>query len=91
MKGLVVDDKAPRAANYHEETIHSFLEMVAASGLDSPDEIERRHINKRVGMYNVAKYSEIYPEMEVGCLLSSKTRPEIYKKYFTEKKISAIA
>lgn len=91
MRGLVVEDKAERASNYQEETIHSFLEMVAASGLNSPDEIERKHINKRVGMYNVAKYSEIYPEMKVGCLLSNTTIPENYKKYFTEKKISAIA
>ena len=91
MKGLVVEDKAPRAANYHEETIHSFLEMVAASGLNSPDEIERRHINKRVGMYNVAKYSDIYPDMEKGCLLSNAKMPEEYKQYFTEKKVSAIA
>ena len=85
MKGLVVEDKAVRASNYHEETIHSFLEMVAAAGFDSPDEIERRHINKRVGMYNVAKYSEIYPDMKVGCLLSVDTIPNGYKKYFNLK------
>ncbi|MDJ0644720.1 MAG: FMN-binding glutamate synthase family protein [Flavobacteriaceae bacterium] len=90
MKGLVVEDKAPRAANYHEETIHSFLEMIAASGLDTPDDIERRHINKRMGISKVVKYDEMYPEMEVGCLLSEATRPEEYKKYFTKKELAAI-
>ena len=91
MKGLVVDDKAPRAANFHEETIHSFLEMVAASGLNGPEEIERKHINKRMGISKVVKYDEMYPVMEVGCLLSKAKIPEEYKQYFEKQKVSAIA
>lgn len=91
MKGLVVDDKAPRTANFHEETIYSFLEMVAASGLNGPEEIRRKHINKRVGISKVIKYDEMYPEMQVGCLLSNTTRPQEYKQYFTEKELQEIA
>ena len=82
MKGLVVEDKASRAANYHEETIHSLLEMVAASGLDHPNDIKRKHINKRMGISKVVKYDEMYSEMEEGCLLSKSTIPEEYNKYF---------
>ena len=88
MKGLVVEDKAVRAANYHEETIHSFLELVAASGLDTPHEIKRKHINKRIGMYNVAKYDEIFPYLKEGCLLTKATIPENYKNYFMDNKIT---
>ena len=91
VKGLVVEDKAPRAANFHEETIRSFLEMVAASGLNSVDEIQRKHINKRMGISKIVKYDEMYPEMKVGCLLSETTRPESYKQYFTEKELAVIA
>ena len=83
MKGLVVDDKAVRVANYHEETIHSFLELVAAAGLHHPEEITRRHINRRIGIHKVAKYSDIYPYLEEGCLLSEETMPEEYKEFFT--------
>ena len=88
MKGLVVDDKAIRAANYHEETIHSFLELVAASGLERPQDIKRGHINKRIGMYNIAKYDEIFPYIKKGCLLKKSTIPENYKKYFSKDKIT---
>ena len=88
MNGLVVDDKAVRAANYHEETIHSFLELVAASGLESPQDIKRKHINKRIGMYNVAQYDEIFPYLTEGCLLTTRTIPETYKKYFTNNEIA---
>ncbi|QYA27250.1 FMN-binding glutamate synthase family protein [Gramella sp. MT6] len=64
VKGLVVDDKAPRVKRYHEATIHSFLELIAAAGLNGPEELNRSHISKRVGMYNVQTYDEIYPYTE---------------------------
>ncbi len=86
MKGLVVEDKAIRTANYQEGTIHSFLELIAASGLESPHDIKRKHINKRIGMYNVAKYEDIYPYAKEGCLLNNDTIPEDYKRYFNLKK-----
>lgn len=82
VKGLVVDDKAVRANNYHEGTIHSFLEMIAAAGLDGPGDLRREHINKRIGMYNVMTYGEIYPDVEEGSLLSMDTIPESYQKFF---------
>ena len=82
MKGLDVDDKAIRATNYQEKTIHSFLELIAAAGLDSPDELKREFINKRVGMNNIQTYNEIYPYIKEGSLLSVDTIPESYKKFF---------
>ncbi|WP_458628846.1 FMN-binding glutamate synthase family protein [Winogradskyella sp. PC D3.3] len=82
VKGLVVEDKAPRAHRYHEATIHSFLELVAAAGLNSPDELEREHISKRVGLYDVKTYADIYPTIEEGSLLNIDTIPEDYKKFF---------
>jgi len=82
VKGLVVDDKAPRANNYHEGTIHSFLELISAAGLDGPNDLRREHINKRVGMYNVLTYDEIYPQIEEGSLLNMDTIPESYQKFF---------
>ncbi len=74
IKGLVVDDKAQRVANYHEETIHSFMEMIAAAGLKNHEEIERKHVNRRVGMHSVAKYNEIYPAIKKGSLLAKKQK-----------------
>ncbi|MFB9058274.1 FMN-binding glutamate synthase family protein [Mariniflexile ostreae] len=82
VKGLVVEDKAPRAHRYHEATIHSFLELIAAAGLDAPEDLSREHISKRVGMYNVQTYDEIYPPMKVGALLDINTIPDNYKRYF---------
>ena len=66
MKGLVVEDKAQRVANFHEATIKSFIELIAASGVVTADELKREHINRRVGATQVLNYSEIYPEVLVG-------------------------
>lgn len=82
VKGLVVSDKAPRAERYQKATIHSFLELIAAAGLNEPSELNRSHISKRVGLYNVQTYDEIYPYMEPGSLLDISNIPENYKKFF---------
>lgn len=64
MKGLDVGDKAVRVANFHKNTIHSFVELLAATGLTSPDQLKRKHILHRTGPNNMAPYSELYPENE---------------------------
>lgn len=65
-KGLVVEDKAHRVANFHEETVKSFLEMLAAAGISAPEELQRTHINRRIEMNQVLNYADIYPEVRVG-------------------------
>ena len=63
MNGLNVMDKAHRVANYHEETVKSFVEMLAASGLSSPSAINRKHIQRRINTKDVISYAEIFPEV----------------------------
>ncbi len=61
IKGLDVDDKAERVANFHRMTIHSFVELIAASGLSSHQELKRSHINRRISMKEVVTYEDIFP------------------------------
>ncbi len=71
MKGLNVEDKSARAANFHHETLHSFSELIAAAGVANPADLERKHINRRVSMNTVLKYDEIFPYTEKGSLLKT--------------------
>lgn len=87
MKGLDVQDKGQRVFNFHQATIHSFLELLHACGLQHPNEITRKHINRRLGMHKVAKYNEIYPELTSGCLLQKETRPAEYQEFFKEDEV----
>ena len=79
VKGLVVDDKKIRVANYHKETVHSFVELLAASGLGQHEIIDRTHVYRRVSMNQTRRYDEIFPPLSPGCLLREDSCPPAYK------------
>lgn len=68
-KGLNVQNKSLRVANYHNETVKSFVELLAAAGLTRPNDLKREHINRRVSMTYTMSYLQLYPQVEVGSLL----------------------
>lgn len=62
MKGLDVNDKFVRVANFHKKTVLSFVEMLAAAGLKNGEEINRKHILHRIGPNKMVTYADLYPE-----------------------------
>jgi glutamate synthase domain-containing protein 2 len=81
MKGLVVDDKKVRVANYHRNTVESFVELISSCGISHPEEINRSHVYRRVFMNMVKTYEEIYPTVPDGCLLNGADAPFEYEDY----------
>lgn len=79
-KGLVVTDKAQRVANFHSETVANLAELVAAAGLNSIEELEPKHINRRVQGTDIKTYAQLYPEIMPKCLLSAETIPENWQE-----------
>ncbi|HIP35329.1 MAG TPA: FMN-binding glutamate synthase family protein [Crocinitomix sp.] len=59
MKGLVVEDKAKRTYNFHKNTVHSFLELMAATGASHPSEIKRSSVMRMAEDGDVLTYDEI--------------------------------
>lgn len=64
IKGLVVEDKAERVKNYHNETVKAFVELIAAAGLEKPHQIKRKHIFRRINIHQIKSFKEIYPYPE---------------------------
>ena len=62
MKGLNVNDKYVRVANFHKKTVISYAEMLAAAGLTDGNEIKSKHILHRLGPNKIVSYEELYPE-----------------------------
>lgn len=79
--GLVVDVKKVRAANFHANTMKSFLELVGAMGLDNPSDLKPYFLMRRVSPEKVKSLSEIYEYLEPGQLLGDDI-PKGYKKYW---------
>jgi glutamate synthase domain-containing protein 2 len=78
-KGLVVEDKKHRVANYHKATVHSFVELMAASGIPDVDMINRSLIYSRISPDKIARYDQLYPYITNGCLLDKETIPQSYR------------
>ena len=77
--GLDVEDKAPRAARFHSETLRSFLEILGAAGLDHPSELEPRHLMRRVEAHDVRSFEELFEFVEPGALLHDPV-PESFEQ-----------
>jgi glutamate synthase domain-containing protein 2 len=81
IKGLVIEDKKVRVANFHKHTVESFVELLGAAGIDHPRKLNRHQISRRVFMNEVKTLEEIYPSVEAGAMLNGHM-PEKYAKSF---------
>tara|TARA_R110002073_G_scaffold291165_2_gene456174 strand:- start:184 stop:1323 length:1140 start_codon:yes stop_codon:yes gene_type:complete len=70
IKGLVVSDKSERVANFHQQTVKAFMEIISAAGLTDTTQINRTHVFKRVDQACIKRYDELFPYLTPGCLLS---------------------
>lgn len=87
--GLVVSDKRQRVANFHEATVKSVVELLAASGLKHPGDVKRQHIFRRTSLNEVRRYSEIFPYLEKGCLLEEKKVPKYLQLDWAEARAAS--
>jgi glutamate synthase domain-containing protein 2 len=71
MKGLVVDDKKVRVANFQKETVASAVQMIGAGGLRTPCDLHRAYIYRRVSANQIQTYAELFPYIPVGSLLKT--------------------
>ncbi|CAA6820916.1 MAG: Ferredoxin-dependent glutamate synthase (EC [uncultured Sulfurovum sp.] len=79
-KALVVEDKKQRVANFHEETLKSFVEIYASAGLSHPDQLNRTHIFYRISQTDYKRYDQLFVPLETGALLKAPY-PEGYEHY----------
>lgn len=71
MKGLVIDDKKTRVANFQKQTVASAIHMIGAAGLTHPEDIHRAFIYRRVNHSEIKTYAELFPYIPKGSLLKT--------------------
>lgn len=80
-RGLVVDEKKTRVANFHKNTIRSFLEIVGAMGLSNPSELKPEFLMRRVSDNCVQSMEAVYQYLRPGQLLGDDI-PDDFKKHW---------
>jgi len=70
-KGLDVNDKKVRVANYHHETVKAAVELMCAAGIKHPSQLHRSHIYRRVSAHQIETYAELFPYLLKGSLLEA--------------------
>ena len=71
-KALVPEDKATRVFHFHENTMMAFKELLAAAGLNHPDELGPEHIIRRVSSTEVRSLATLHRFMRPGELLAGE-------------------
>lgn len=82
-QSLDVEDKHIRVANFHKNTIHSFIEVLGAMGKSNPDELKPSDIRKYTDVTASKSFSELYPQLIPGELLSNQIHEE-YREHWIE-------
>src|SRR5436305_3339243 len=68
-RALVVPHKTERVYNYHHATLHALAELIAAAGLDHPQQIRPIHFTQRVSATEVKSLEQLYPSLRPGELI----------------------
>jgi glutamate synthase domain-containing protein 2 len=68
-RALVVPHKTERVHNYHHATLHALAELIAAAGLDHPQDIRPIHFSHRESGTDVHSFTRLYPALRPGELI----------------------
>jgi glutamate synthase domain-containing protein 2 len=79
-RALVVPDKAQRVFNFHRNTLHALAEMLAAAGLDSPDQLEAKHLVRRMSATEIQLFSQSHVFLQPGQLLNGVVDDSFYSR-----------
>jgi glutamate synthase domain-containing protein 2 len=80
-RALHVGNKSKRVARYHQNTMETLAEMVAAIGLDHPDQMRPHHVFKRIAPERAISYDEAFYFLKEGELLNGCNHPQ-FKSYW---------
>ncbi|MEP4890970.1 MAG: FMN-binding glutamate synthase family protein [Aliiglaciecola sp.] len=78
-RAVNVTDKSQRVANFQRETIKNLVELVGAAGLNGVDELQPKHLNRRVEGVNIKSYEQLYPTITANSLLDGGNIPEDWR------------
>jgi len=87
-QAIVVPDKAERVYNFHRNTLDALAQVVAAAGLDHPNQLKPIHISRRVSPTSVRSYEDIYDYLKPNELIEGSDNA-LFRKYWERARADA--
>lgn len=75
-KALDVPTKAERVFHFQQNTLKALAEMIAAAGLQHPNEIKAHHLAQRINDREIKNYAQLHFWLKQGELLSCENKDE---------------
>ena len=81
-KKLDVPDKSERVQMFHENTLKALKELMAAAGLDHPNQIGPEHVIRRVSSTEVRSLSALYQFVKPGELIGGVPDHAVFEVFW---------
>ena len=72
-----IEDRAERVFNFQKNTRFALKELLEAAGLSHPNELNRRHIVRRLSASQIKLADQIYPKVENGALIRGESVEDV--------------
>jgi glutamate synthase domain-containing protein 2 len=82
MRALVVGDKAERVYQFHRNTLEALKELLAAAGLNHPNELGPEHVIRRISSTEVRSLAALYKWAKPGELLDGVPDHPVFKVFW---------
>ena len=90
-QALDVETKAMRVFRFHQNTLRALKELLAAAGLNHPEELGPEHIISRVSPTEVRSFSSLYNYLEPGALLQGAPDHAVFDEFWEAANADAFA
>jgi glutamate synthase domain-containing protein 2 len=84
MRALVVTDKADRVHDFHETTMETLKDLVAAAGISHPQELGPEHIIRRVSSKEVRSLANLHKWVRTDDLNQGIFRSPVFKSFWNQ-------
>jgi glutamate synthase domain-containing protein 2 len=81
-RALVVPDKATRVYHFQQNTLKALKELLAAAGLNHPDELGPEHVIRRVSSTEVRSLAALHPWLKPRELLDGRPEHPVFRVYW---------
>ncbi len=90
-RALVVPDKAERVYHFHRNTLKALRDLLAAAGLQHPDQLGPEHIIRRVSGNEIRSLANLHFFVRPGELLEGVPRHPVFELFWPLARVDSFA